>query len=140
MARILAIDYGLKRVGIATTDPLQIIASPLETVKEHELLTFLKSYLAREKVETIVVGLPKNLQNKDTDSTQAVRKVVQKIKNLFPHILVELEDERFTSKIALNAMLVGGTKKSERRKKENVDKISAAVILQSYLNRKSLQQ
>ena len=140
MARILAIDYGLKRVGIATTDPLQIIASPLETVKEHELLTFLKSYLAREKVETIVVGLPKNLQNKDTDSTQAVRKVVQKIKNLFPHILVELEDERFTSKIALNAMLVGGMKKSERRKKENVDKISAAVILQSYLNRKSLQQ
>lgn len=140
MARILAIDYGLKRVGIATTDPLQIIASPLETVRENDLLSFLKNYLAREEVQTIVVGLPKNLQNKDTDSTQGVRKVVQKIRSLFPNIPVELEDERFTSKIAFNAMIEGGMKKSERRKKENVDKISAAVILQSYMNRKSLQR
>lgn len=134
MGRIIAIDFGRKRTGIAVTDPMKIIASPLTTVNTKELFGFLKQYCEKEPVETLVVGMPKTLQNQDTDSTAAVRKFIINLKKHFPDQTVTEIDERFTSKIAFGAMLEGGMKKKDRRNKENIDKISAAVILQSYLD------
>ena len=133
MARVLAIDYGKKRTGLAVTDPLQIIASPLETVQTHQLMNYLKKYLEKENVEAFVIGMPKNLQNRDTDSTASVRSFIRNLKKSMPAVPVVEIDERFTSKIASQAMVLGGMKKSERRIKENVDKLSATIILQSYL-------
>ena len=137
MGRILAIDYGLKRTGLAVTDPLKIIASPLETVPTGKLLEWLTGYFEREDVETIVIGMPVNLDGRDTHTTAPVKKLAGKIGKKFPKIPVVFEDERFTSKMALDAMLSGGMKKKERRKKENVDKISASIILQSYLSKQN---
>lgn len=134
MGRIVAIDYGLKRTGIATTDPQKIIASPLETVPTSELLEFLRQYHQTEQIEKIVVGMPKNLQGEDTDATKPVEAFVSKLERQFPKIEVSLIDERFTSKMALDAMIAGGMKKKDRQKKENVDKISAAILLQSYMD------
>ena len=134
MGRIVAIDYGLKRTGIATTDPQKIIASPLETVPTSELLEFLRRYHQTEQIEKIVVGMPKNLQGEDTDATKPVEAFVSKLERQFPKIEVSLIDERFTSKMALDAMIAGGMKKKDRQKKENVDKISAAILLQSYMD------
>ncbi len=133
MGRILAVDFGKKRTGLAVTDPLQIIASPLETVPTHQLIPFLEKYAQQEEVEAFVVGMPRNLQNTDTDSTESVRKFIESLKKKFPGTAVHEIDERFTSKMAKQAMLTGGMKKSDRRKKENVDKLSATIILQSYL-------
>lgn len=133
MGRIVAIDYGTKRVGIATTDPLQMIASPLDTVHAKDVINFLKDYSAKEAVEAFVVGMPKNLQNEDTNATIHVRQFVVVLKRTFPEHEVHLVDERFTSKMALQTMIAGGTKKKDRAKKENLDKISATIILQSYL-------
>ncbi len=133
MGRIVAIDYGTKRVGIATTDPLQMIASPLDTVHSKDVINFLKEYNAREEIEAFVVGMPKNLQNEDTNATIHVKQFVVVLKKTFPEKEVHLMDERFTSKMALQAMITGGTKKKDRAKKENLDKISATIILQSYL-------
>ncbi len=138
MARIIAIDYGFKRVGLATTDPLQIIASPLETVHSKDLVTYLKNYCAKEEVESIVVGMPKNLDNTDTDTTKAVQDLVKHLKKVFTDKQVYTEDERFTSKMAMQAMIDGGMSKKDRREKGNVDKISAAIILQSFLQSKKL--
>jgi putative Holliday junction resolvase len=137
MGRILAIDYGLRRTGLAVTDPLQIIASPLQTVHTDELMSWLKGYVEHENVEVIVVGLPKNLNQSSTNSTGTVIEFIKKLKNTFPQISIEQEDERFTSKMAQQTMIAGGMKKKDRRDKANVDKISAAIILQSYLERKS---
>ncbi len=136
MARIIAIDYGLKRTGLAVTDPLQIIANGLETIPTVQLFTFLKEYFAKEEVETIVLGMPTNLDTSDTDTTAPVRALKKKLEKDFPQKNVYTVDERFTSKIAIDAMVRGGMKKKDRRKKENVDRISAVIILQSYLESK----
>jgi putative Holliday junction resolvase len=134
MGRVLAIDYGLKRTGIAVTDPLRIIATPMETVLTHQLLTFLKAYAAREAVDEFVIGMPKTLKNQDSEIAPAVRKFVLVLKSTFPEKPVHEVDERFSSSMAHAAMIEGGMKKKDRRVKGNADKISAAIILQSFLN------
>ncbi len=133
MGRILAIDLGNKRTGLAVTDPLKIIASPLETVPTHQVIDFLKKYFTSENVEKIVLGFPTNLKNQATDMTFSVNRFKKLLEKEFPDKEVHLQDERFTSKMAMDAMIVGGMKKKDRRKKENIDRISAAIILQSYL-------
>jgi putative holliday junction resolvase len=133
MGRILAIDYGIKRTGIAVTDPLRIIATPLDTVPTSNLLEFLKTYLTKESVDEFVVGMPKTLKNEDSETAPLVRVFVEELRKLFPEKKINLVDERFTSTIAKRAMIEGGMKKSDRRDKANVDKISATIILQSFL-------
>ncbi|GAB3249290.1 Holliday junction resolvase RuvX [Larkinella harenae] len=133
MPRLLAIDYGTKRTGLAVTDPLQLIATALETVPTHQLLDYLKRYAAGEPVEAFVVGLPTRLDGTDTDNTPRVRAFVEKLKTAFPAIPVHWHDERFTSVMALQAMIAGGTKKKDRREKGNIDKVSAVIILQSFM-------
>ena len=133
MGRILSIDYGLKRTGLAVTDPLKIIASPLDTVLTTDLLPWIKNYIRSEDVETIVVGKPSKLDQTPTHTTGPVQKFVEELRAALPELNIEQEDERFTSKIAQQTMIVGGMKKKDRRIKGNVDKISAAIILQSYL-------
>lgn len=133
MGRILAIDFGTKRTGLAVTDPLQIIASPLETVRTFQAIDFLKNYQQTEGIDEFVIGMPKDLMNKDTDSTASVRSFINLLKKNFPDHKIHQVDERFTSKLAMDAMISGGMKKKDRRKKENVDKLSATIILQSYL-------
>lgn len=133
MSRILAIDLGLKRTGLAVTDPLKIIATALETVETSSLVSYLQKYFAKEPVERIVLGLPRRLNTQDTEMTPHVRKLEVQLKDLFPGIPVSLVDERFTSSIARQAMITGGMKKKNRRVKGNVDKISAVLILQSWL-------
>jgi putative Holliday junction resolvase len=134
MGRIIAIDFGLKRTGLAVTDPLKIIGSPLETIPSSELINWLSTYFARESVERIVVGMPSKLDQSDSDITKDVVKLIDKLKSRFPSIPINEIDERFTSKLAMQSMVLGGMKKKDRQKKENVDKISAALILQSYLD------
>ena len=138
MGRILAIDYGLKRTGLAVTDPLQLIATALETVPTNGLLEFLKRYMAAEEVDHIVVGLPKDLQNRDTHATAPVNELMAKLRKMFPHLEVSTVDERFTSSIAAQSMALGGYKKKDRQKKENLDKVSATLILQTYLEQKRI--
>jgi putative Holliday junction resolvase len=133
MPRILAIDYGLKRTGLAVTDPMRIIATALDTVDSSKLFSFLSSYFHKEQVDQLVVGLPKRLNNKDTDMTAPVLKLVADLKVKFPDKPVALIDERFTSSIAMQSMIDGGMSKKDRRVKGNVDKISATLILQSYM-------
>ena len=133
MARILAIDYGMKRTGLAVTDTQQIIATALETVPTEKLLTYLKTYFLKEQVEQLVLGMPKRLNNTDTDMTQPVRDFLIVLQEKFPDKPVALIDERFTSSIALQTMISGGMKKKDRQVKGNVDKISATLILQSYM-------
>ena len=133
MGRIIAIDYGTKRVGLATTDPLQIIASALDTIHAKDVLQFLKDYAQKEEVESFVLGMPTKLDGTDTNATPHVRQFHKQLKKHFPEKPVYLHDERFTSKMALDAMIAGGSKKKDRREKGNIDKISATIILQSYL-------
>ncbi len=134
--RLMAFDYGTKRVGIAVTDPLQIIATGLQTVHAKDVVQFVKDYLKTEAVECFVVGDPRNMDNTPSESKKFVDQFVKQLKNNFPEISVELIDERFTSKIAVQSMIESGMKKSDRRKKENVDLISAVLILQSFLESK----
>ena len=133
MSRILAIDYGRKRTGIAVTDPMQIIANGLTTVPTHELMDFVLKYVAQEKVERIVVGHPKQMNNEDSENMKYIKPFVAQLKKKLPDMLVELVDERFTSVLAHQAMLDGGLKKKARQDKALVDEISATIILQSYL-------
>lgn len=133
MGRIVAVDYGTKRVGLASTDPLKIIASPLDTVHSKDVIEFLKNFDAKEGIEAFVVGMPKTLENKASDAARHVQQFLNLLKKHFPATPVHLMDERFTSKIAMEAMISGGVKKMDRRNKETIDKISAAIILQSYL-------
>ena len=133
MARIMAIDYGAKRTGIAVTDPLQIIASGLTTIESSEMIPFLKKYLQAEQVELFIVGLPKNWDESDTHGTPLARKAIEDIKKNFPAIPVREVDERFTSKMAKDAMLQMGLKKKDRRDKKLVDEIAATILLQEYL-------
>lgn len=139
MARIVGIDYGQKRVGVAVTDPLRIGASGLITVESHEALRFLADYFAKEEVDCIVVGWPVQMNNTDSDALVYVKQFVTALRRKFPSMRIELMDERFTSKMAVQAMISGGMKKSERRKKENIDKMSAAIILQSYLEKEGFK-
>jgi putative pre-16S rRNA nuclease len=133
MARILAIDYGLKRTGIAVTDELQIIASGLTTVATKELLPFLKEYIVKESVELFLVGLPKQMNNEPSQSEEFINSFLNKLKATFPKIPIERVDERFTSKMAFQTMIDSGLKKQQRKNKALVDQISATIILQSYL-------
>lgn len=133
MGRILAIDYGRKRSGIAVTDSLQLIANGLTTVPSHLLMEFLKNYIKSEIVERIVVGLPKKLDNTPSENMKNIIPFVNRIKKELPDIPVEMYDERFTSAIAHQAMIMGGAKKSARRNKATIDEISAAIILNDYL-------
>jgi putative Holliday junction resolvase len=133
MARILAIDYGGKRTGIAVTDPLQIIATGLITIESKELIPFLKDYLKKETVELIIIGLPKNWDDSDTHGTPLVEAAIKKIQKEFPAIPLKTVDERYTSKMAKDAMLQMGMKKKDRQIKGNVDVIAATIILQEYL-------
>ena len=137
MSRILALDLGTKRTGLAVTDGLRIIATALETVPTQELISYLKKYMEREAVEILVMGMPKRLNNEDTDTTAFVKNFIEKLKLAFPNIKIETIDERFTSSMALDAMITGGMKKKDRREKGNVDKISATIILQSYMESSS---
>ena len=140
MGRILAIDYGTKRTGLAVTDPIQIVANPLTTVATKDIFTFLKEYFQQEDVEAIVIGMPRDLYNNDSHSTQAVKQFVALFKKNFATYPVHLHDERFTSKMALDAMIRSGSSKSDRRKKENIDKLSATIILQSYMEAQSYRK
>jgi putative Holliday junction resolvase len=133
MPRILAIDYGAKRTGLAVTDPSKIIASALETVPTEKLLEFLKKYAQNEPIEAFVVGMPKNLDNTPTDGTVYVERFIITLKDTFPEIPIHLHDERFTSKMAVQTMIAGGMKKKNRQIKGNIDKISAVIILQSFM-------
>lgn len=133
MGRILAIDYGTKRVGVAVTDPLKIIATALDTVPTQEILRYLQQYLAQESVELLVVGMPQKLNTEDTNNTAPVKAFIKQLEKAFPEMPIKLVDERFTSKIALDTMIAGGTKKKDRRDKARLDKISATIILQSYM-------
>ena len=133
LARILAIDYGLKRTGLAVTDPLKIIASALVTVDSKELIPFLKDYLGKEQVELIIIGEPKNLDDTDTHATPLVERIVNEIKKNFPAIPIQKVDERFTSKMASRAMIEMGLKKKKRQDKALVDQIAATIMLQEHL-------
>ena len=136
MGRILAIDYGKKRAGLAVTDPLQMIANGLTTIHPKDLMEFLADYFQKENVEAIVVGYPKQMNNQDSEAVEFIKPFLKKLRKQFPNIPVEIEDERFTSKMAQQTMIDGGMKKKQRQNKKNVDRISATIILQSYLERK----
>jgi putative holliday junction resolvase len=140
MGRIMAIDYGRKRVGIAVTDELQLIANGLTTVPAHEIIAFLKNYIQKEKVDVFVVGEPRQMNNQPSESLQYIIPFVNRLKKEFSEIPVEMLDERFTSKMAFQTMIDGGLKKKDRQNKELVDTISAAIILQSYLSARSIRK
>ena len=139
MGRILAIDYGLKRTGLAVTDPLQIIATALDTVETSSLTGFLKNYFQKEQVDEVVIGMPKKLNNEDSDTAAAVRTFIETFKKNFATLKITEADERFTSRLAQQAMITGGMKKKDRQVKGNVDKISATLILQSFLQSKGIR-
>lgn len=136
MDRMIGIDYGRARVGVAMSDPLGIFASPLETVVSAKIIEYLQKLTTTERVVRFVVGYPVNLDGRPSEAASDVDVFLRQLAKHFPSIPVSLEDERFTSVLAHRAMIDGGMKKSERRKKESVDKISAAIILQSYLDKK----
>ena len=133
MARILCIDYGGKRTGIAVTDPFKIIATGLTTVDSNELISFLKKYFLQEQVELIIIGEPKNLDDSDTHATPLVKEAIKKLQKEFPMIPLKTVDERFTSKMAKQAMIDMGMKKKDRQNKRTVDEIAATMMLQEYL-------
>lgn len=137
MPRILCIDYGKKRTGIAVTDPLQIIATGLTTVDSPSLISFLKDYFKQEEVELIVIGDPKNLDDSDTHATPLVKEIIKRLEKEFPKIPVKKVDERFTSKMAKQAMIEMGMKKKDRRNKRTVDEIAATIMLQEYMGNHS---
>lgn len=140
MSRILSIDYGKKRVGIAVTDPLRIIANPLTTVETPNIMDFLKKYLWENEVGLIIVGLPRQMNNEYSESFRYVKPFTDRLRKTFPDVTVEYFDERFTSKMAMQAMIAGGVKKTGRQDKALVDKVSAAIILQSYMESRAFKK
>jgi putative holliday junction resolvase len=136
MGRILAVDYGKKRVGLAVSDPQQIIANKLATVATHTLWDFLKSYFQNEQVDEVVVGYPRQLNNKPSEAVIYINPFLKKFKEKYPEVVIEIIDERFTSQMAMQTMIDGGVKKMGRRNKALVDAISATIILQSYMEQK----
>ena len=139
MARIIAIDYGQKRVGFAATDELRICANALDTVHVTQAFNYLKNYVEKEKVDVIVIGEPRKLDNTPSDSTRFIEPFVNRVKKAFPAIQIVRVDERFTSRIAFQTMIDAGLKKKERQNKALVDKISATIILQTYLQQLDIQ-
>ncbi len=139
MGRILALDFGLKRTGVAETDDLKLIASGLDTISSTDIVQFIQRYNQQHSLEIIVIGLPKRLNNEDTHSTQNVNVLAQHLKKTFPSVTIEMVDERFTSKMASSAMFQAGLGKQKRKQKELVDKVSATLILQSYLEQQRNQ-
>jgi len=137
MARILAIDYGSKRVGIAVTDPLQIIATRLTTVATHEIWVFLKEYFLKENVEKVIVGYPMQMNNTPSEAVKYINPFLQKFQKDYPDMALEQVDERFTSKMAFQTMIDAGLKKKDRQNKGTIDGVSATIILQSYLEQKN---
>lgn len=135
LSRVLAIDFGKKRTGIAVTDELQLIASGLTTVDTQKLVSFLTEYLQKERVSCIVIGEPKQMNNSPSESEALIQPLISRLHKHFPQIQIERQDERFTSKMAVQAMIAGGVKKSKRQNKALIDEISATLILQAYLNR-----
>jgi len=135
--RILAFDYGTKRIGIAVTDPLQIIATGLDTIHPKDIFTYLKNYLAKEKVELFVVGEPLQMDGSPSQSSSHIKGFINSLNKHFPEIPVERIDERFTSKMASAVVAQSGFKKADRQNKERLDTISATIILQSYLEKRS---
>jgi putative Holliday junction resolvase len=133
MPRILSIDYGKKRTGIAVSDPLQIIANGLTTVETSKLFDFLNDYLQKEEVSTIIVGLPKQMSGEASENMKRIEPFVNRLRKLYPNISIEYFDERFSSKMAHQAMIDGGLKKKDRQNKALVDEISATIILQGYM-------
>jgi putative Holliday junction resolvase len=138
MPRILAIDYGIKRTGIAVTDELQIIASGLTTISSETAISFLKNYFALEKVEKVLIGEPKQMNGLASESTPIIEKFVRDFQNNFPEIKIERVDERFTSKMAFQTMIDSGLKKNQRKNKALIDEIAATILLQDYLTRKMI--
>jgi putative Holliday junction resolvase len=138
MGRIIGIDYGKKRVGLAVTDPLRIIATPLDTVHINDFDTFIDDYMKSEQIDEFVVGYPVQMNNKPSESVIVIDPFIRKLRKKFPEKPVHLADERFTSKIAIRAMIEGGLKKKNRQDKNIVDKVSAALILQWWLDRKKM--
>jgi putative Holliday junction resolvase len=139
MSRLLSIDYGKKRTGIAVSDSLQIIANGLTTVETSKLFEFLEDYLKKEEVESIIVGLPKQMNGEPSENMKRIEPFVNRLKKIYPKINIEYYDERFTSKLAHQAMIDGGLKKQDRRNKELVDEISATIILQGYMESRRLR-
>ena len=137
MGRVLAIDYGQKRCGIAVSDTLQLIANGLDTIPTANLMSFLENYFQREPVDVVVFGLPRQMNNQESQSMQYIAPFVQRFKEKFPDKKVEFEDERFTSKMAFQTMIDCGLKKKERQNKALIDQVSATIILQSYLENKN---
>ncbi|MFY9153330.1 MAG: Holliday junction resolvase RuvX [Prolixibacteraceae bacterium] len=136
MGRIMAIDYGRKRVGLAVTDPLQMIANRLTTVAAHEIWIFLKDYFAKENVEKVIVGYPMQMNNQPSEAVQYINPFLKKFQKEYPDMPLEQVDERFTSKMAFQTMIDAGLKKKDRQNKETIDAVSATIILQSYLEQK----
>ena len=136
MGRILAIDYGKKRVGLAVTDPLQIIANKLTTIPSHEIFDFLKSYFQKENVERVVIGYPRQMNNEASEAVLYINPFLKRFQKLFPEMPIEQVDERFTSRMAFQTMIDAGLKKKDRQNKETVDAVAATIILQSYLEQK----
>lgn len=136
MARILAIDYGTKRVGLAVTDALQIIATGLTTIHSTEAFDFIKKYCQNEEVESIVIGEPKTLDNKPAELEKQIGEFINRLKKWSPQLVIHRVDERFTSSMAFQSLIDGGVKKKQRRQKELLDEVSATIILQSYLESK----
>jgi putative holliday junction resolvase len=134
MGRIVAIDYGTKRTGIAVTDPLQMFASPLDTVATSEIENFLDNYMKKEEVEAFVVGYPMQMNNTPSQAVKHINPFIKKLKSKYPEKPVHLADERFTSKMALRTMIEGGVRKKDRQDKAMVDRISASIMLQSFLD------
>lgn len=140
MSRILALDIGRKRTGVAVTDPLKIIANGLTTVPTFQVVDFLTNYFKNEKVELLVVGYPKQMNNQPSEAVAYIEPVINRLKKVFPDLPIELVDERYTSKIAFQTMIDGGVKKTDRQNKALVDTISATIILQSYMESRNFKK
>ncbi len=139
MGRILAIDYGRKRVGLAVTDPMQIIANKLTTVRAHDIWDFLKEYFQKEEVEKVVVGYPRQMNNEPSQSVLYINPFLKRFQKLYPDMALELVDERFTSKLAFQTMIDAGLKKKDRQNKATIDAVSATIILQSYMQQQKFK-
>jgi putative Holliday junction resolvase len=137
MGRIIGVDYGLKRIGLAVTDPMQIFASPLTTVSPAEFDNFIRDYMKTSEVEAFVIGYPVQMNNKPSESVTYINPFIKKLKKTYPEKDIHLADERFTSQMALDTMIAGGVKKKNRQDKSMVDKISASIILQSFLDNRA---
>ena len=139
MARILAIDFGKKRVGLAVTDPLQLIASKLTTVASHQIFDFLKEYFQKEQVEKVIIGYPLQMNNEASEAVLYINPFLKRFQKLYPNMPIEQVDERFTSRMAFQTMIDAGLKKKDRQNKATIDAVSATIILQSYLEQKKFK-